>query len=88
MAIVAVVLPCILGTAATLPVCAAEWLLRVTPAAAFAIQQSIPACPRVSADYTPPAHFPLDPWPGFAVLCGYAAKGQALAMVLLRRRDE
>jgi uncharacterized membrane protein len=70
---VGIVLPYILGTAAVLPAGAAEWLLRVTPAAAFAIQQSIPAYPQVIAEYTSPAYFPLSPWAGSAVLCGYAA---------------
>jgi uncharacterized membrane protein len=81
------VLPYVLGTASVLPLGAAEWLLRVTPAAAFAIQQSIPRYPQVTAPYTPPAYFPLSPWAGFAVLCGYAVTAMAVAFVLLRRRD-
>jgi ABC-type transport system involved in multi-copper enzyme maturation permease subunit len=85
--IVGIVLPYILGTAQVLPLAAAEWLLRVTPAAGFAIQQSIPRYPQVTAAYTPPAYLPLSPWAGFAVLCGYAAVGTAIAYVLLRRRD-
>jgi ABC-type transport system involved in multi-copper enzyme maturation permease subunit len=85
--IVAIVLPYILGVAQVLPLGAAEWLLRVTPAAAFAIQQSIPQYAQVTAPYTPPVFFPLSPWAGFAVLCGYAAAALALAMYLLRRRD-
>ena len=43
--IVAIVLPYILATASVLPAGAAQWLLRLTPAAAFAIQQSLPAVP-------------------------------------------
>jgi ABC-type transport system involved in multi-copper enzyme maturation permease subunit len=86
-AIVVIVLPYILGVAAVLPVGAAEWVLRVTPAAAFAIQQSVPAYPQVTASYTPPIYFPLSPWAGFGVLCGYTALALALAVVLLRRRD-
>jgi ABC-type transport system involved in multi-copper enzyme maturation permease subunit len=85
--IVGIVLPYVLGTAGLLPAGAAEWLLRVTPAAAFAIQQSIPAYPQVTAAYAPPVYFPLSPWVGFAVLCGYAAAALAAAFVLLRRRD-
>jgi hypothetical protein len=85
--IAGIVLPCILGTAGLLPAGAAEWLLRVTPAAAFAIQQSIPAYPQVTAAYAPPVYFPLSPRAGFAVLCGYAAAALAAAFVLLRRRD-
>ena len=84
---VGVVLPYILGTGQMLPLGAAQWLLRVTPAAGFAIEQSIPRYAHVSADYAPPDYFPLSPWAGFAVLCGYAAAAMAVAVVLLRRRD-
>jgi hypothetical protein len=85
--IVGIVLPWILGTAQVLPLGASEWLLRVTPAAGFAIQQSIPRYPQVTAAYTPPAYLPLSPWTGFAVLCGYAAAAAGVALWLLRRRD-
>ncbi len=86
-AIVVVVLPYILGVASVLPLGAAEWVLRVTPAAGFAIQQSVPQYPQVGADYTPPAYFPLAPWAGFAVLCAWTAAALGLAAVALRRRD-
>ena len=83
-----IVLPYILGTGGLLPVGAEQWLLRFTPAAAFAIQQSAPAYPQVTASYTPTAgYFPLAPWAGLAVLCGYAALALVLAFYLLRRRD-
>ncbi len=86
--IVAIVLPYILGVASVLPAGAADWLLRVTPAAAFAIQQSLPQYPQVTALYTPiSGYFPLSPWAGFAVLCGWTALALALAAALLRRRD-
>jgi ABC-type transport system involved in multi-copper enzyme maturation permease subunit len=86
-AIVVTVLPFILGVAQVLPVGAAEWVLRVTPAAAFAIQQSVPVYSQVTASYTPPIFFPLPPWAGFGVLCGYTALALGLAFFLLRRRD-
>jgi ABC-type transport system involved in multi-copper enzyme maturation permease subunit len=86
-AIVVTVLPFILGVAQVLPVGAAEWVLRVTPAAAFAIQQSVAAYSQVTASYTPPIYFPLSPWAGFGVLCGYTALALGLAFFLLRRRD-
>ena len=85
----AIVLPYFLAVAANvLPVGAADWVLRVTPAAAFAIQQSTPQYPQVSGIYTPfQGYFPLAPWAGFAVLCAWAALAVVLAVVLLRRRD-
>jgi ABC-type transport system involved in multi-copper enzyme maturation permease subunit len=87
IAIAGMVVTYVLGVAQVLPTGASEWLLRVTPAAAFAVQQSIPAYPQVNDQYTPPAYFPLAPWAGFAVLCGYAALALGLATYLLRRRD-
>ncbi len=86
--IVAIVLPYILAVASVLPVSIADWLLRITPAAAFAVQQSIPKYPQVTALYSPGAgYYPLAPWAGLAVLCGYAALALGLAVVLIRRRD-
>ena len=74
--------------ASALPAGVSAWLLRLTPAAAFAIQQSLPQYPQVTAAYTPSVgYFPLAPWAGFAVLCGYAALALGLASYLLRRRD-
>jgi len=82
------VLPYILGTAGVLPAGPAEWLLRVTPAAGFAIQQSVPFYQQVMNIYTPPnGYYPLAPWAGLAVLCGYALLALAVAATLLRRRD-
>lgn len=88
MVVVAMVLPYLLATAGVLPVGAAQWLLRVTPAAGFAIQQSLPAYAQVDGAYLPTlGFFPLAPWVGFAVLCAYAAAALAVAAHLLRRRD-
>jgi ABC-type transport system involved in multi-copper enzyme maturation permease subunit len=88
LVIVVIVLPYILGAASVLPVGAADWLLRITPAAAFAVQQATPQYQQVTAIYSPNSgFFPLAPWAGFAVLCGYAALALGLAVVLLRRRD-
>ena len=85
----AIILPYLLTAAfPVLPTGAADWLLRVTPAAGFAIKQVIPQYPQVTANYVPSAgYFPLTPWAGFAVLCVYAAVALALAAFLLRRRD-
>ena len=86
--IVVIVVPYVLARPAVLPATEAQWLLRITPAAGFAIQQSIPQYPQVSNAYTPSnGYFPLAPWAGFAVLCGYAALALGLAIFLLRRRD-
>ena len=52
---------------------AADWLLRVTPAAGFAIQQPsrLPAGhQRLHPGY---GYYPLAPWAGFAVLCAWTA---------------
>jgi ABC-type transport system involved in multi-copper enzyme maturation permease subunit len=71
-----------------LPAGLQDWLLRVTPAAGFAIQGTLIRYPQVSAAYTSAnGYYPLAPWAGFAVLCGYAAVALGLAVVLVRRRD-
>jgi hypothetical protein len=86
--VVLVVLPYLLSVAAVLPVGPSQWLLRVTPAAGFAIQQSIPEYHQVDTAYWPSfGFFPLTPWVGFGVLCGYAALALGFAAFLLRRRD-
>ena len=89
--IVAIVLPYLLGVVSVLPASAADWVLRITPAAAFAVQQAVPQYSQVTALYSPGvgggSYFPLAPWAGFAVLCGWAALAVAVALVLLRRRD-
>jgi ABC-type transport system involved in multi-copper enzyme maturation permease subunit len=85
--IVGVVLTYILAMASLVPLGVAEWLLRVTPAAGFAIQQSLPKWPQVTDVYGLPQYYPLSPWAGFAVLCGYAVVAMGLAVFLLRRRD-
>lgn len=86
--IVAIVLPYILAVASVLPSSAAQWLTRLTPAAAFAVQQSLAQYPQVTASYTPAnGYFPLAPWAGFGVLCAYAALALGLAFLRLRRRD-
>jgi ABC-type transport system involved in multi-copper enzyme maturation permease subunit len=86
-AIVAIVAPYLLALT-VLPAGAAQWLLRIAPAAAFALQQSSPQYPQVANVYTPAnGYFPLAPWTGFAVLAGWAALALGLAAYLFRRRD-
>ncbi len=87
--IVVIVLPYFFaGPLAVLPAGAAEWLLRVTPAAGFAIQQGYPRYAQLDFSYTPGnGYFPLKPWAGFAVLCLWAAIALGLGGYLLNRRD-
>jgi hypothetical protein len=88
IAIITIVVPHFLAFIAALPALIGEWLLRITPAAAFAVQQSRPQYHQVQASYTPMGgFFPLAPWAGFAVLCGWAALALAAAACLLLRRD-
>jgi hypothetical protein len=74
VAISAVVIPYALAVLPLLPDEVANWLLRVTPAAGFAVQQTISEFPQVVAHYAPSeGYFPLPGWAGFAVLCAYTA---------------
>jgi ABC-type transport system involved in multi-copper enzyme maturation permease subunit len=84
----ATVLPYILATASVLPEGPSEWLLRLTPAAAFSIQQTLVRYPQVDNLYAPVnGYFPLGPWAGLAVLCAYTAIALVVATTLLHRRD-
>ncbi|MGI5237814.1 ABC transporter permease subunit [Dactylosporangium sp. CA-139066] len=86
--VAAVVLPYLLALTPFMPPPVALWLTRVTPAAALAVQQTAIRYPQVDGLYTPAAgYYPLPPWAGFAVLCGYTAAALVLAAVALRRRD-
>jgi hypothetical protein len=82
------VLPGVLATATSLPAGLDNWLMRLTPTAAFAIQATLPRSNLVTAAYTPPnGYFPISPWAGLAVLTAYTALAVGAAMWLLRRRD-
>lgn len=88
LVIVAIILPYLLAVASVLPAGPAEWVARLTPAAAFAIEQTGTPWHQVTASYTPAdGYYPLGPWTGFGVLCLYAAAALGLAAWLLRRRD-
>jgi hypothetical protein len=55
-----------------LPDAVSEWLLRLTPAAGFAVEQTMVEYPQVTAHYAPSAgYFPLPWWAGLALLCAY-----------------
>jgi ABC-type transport system involved in multi-copper enzyme maturation permease subunit len=84
----AVVLPYLLAVAFVLPAGPAGWLLRITPAAGFAIQQSVTHYAQVAGSYNPAnGYYPLSPLAGFAVLCAWTALTFGAAVVLIRRRD-
>jgi ABC-type transport system involved in multi-copper enzyme maturation permease subunit len=71
-----------------LPLAAADWLMRVSPAAAFAVEQTVTRYPQVDEVYAPAyGYFPLSPGAGLAVLCAWTAAGLALAYWTLRRRQ-
>jgi ABC-type transport system involved in multi-copper enzyme maturation permease subunit len=87
VAIVAIVLPFLLAVT-VLPASAGAWLMRLSPAAGFAIEQSIPNYPQAPAVFSPAqGNYPLSPWAGFAVLGAWVAVALAGAYLLLRRRD-
>lgn len=80
--------PPFLLSVAVLPDGAASWVMSLSPAAGFAIEQSIPHYSQVSEAYSLAAgRYPLPPWAGLGVLCLYAAATLALGLLLLRRRD-
>lgn len=82
-----VVLPYIL-VQSVLPVGAAQWVLRVTPAAALAVQQTAVVYPQVDNVTTPAdGYYPLGPWAGLAVLGAWTAAALGLGYLALRRRD-
>jgi hypothetical protein len=84
--VVLILFPLILGT--ILPQTYADWLMRLTPAAAFGLQQGVPRYSQVTSICSPyNGCYPLAPWSGFAVLCVWAALALAIAVYVLRRRD-
>jgi ABC-type transport system involved in multi-copper enzyme maturation permease subunit len=86
--VVIVVVPFLLSAAHVVPAGVGDWLLRLTPAAGLAIEQSIPRYPQVTTfTAAVQGYYPLSPYAGFAVLCLWAAAALALALVMLRRRD-
>ncbi|MFI2205635.1 ABC transporter permease subunit [Streptomyces sp. NPDC020192] len=86
--VVTTVLPYLLAISGVLSDAPARWLLRLTPAAGFAVQQTLPRYAHVVSVYTPSSgYFPLSPWGGYAVLAGWTVLALAAAGLLLRRRD-
>ncbi len=88
IAIAGIVVPFFLSFTAVVPLGVADWLLRITPTAGFALQRPYPEYAQVAAIYSPDSgYYPLAPWAGFAVLCAWAALALAAAGYSLRRRD-
>ncbi|MFI6594841.1 hypothetical protein ACIBHX_01260 [Nonomuraea sp. NPDC050536] len=82
LAIALVVVPYLLATAGLAP-----WLLMITPAAGFAITQSVPTFAHVDVDPSPLwGYYPLPPWAGLTVTCGYAALALGAAIAVHRRK--
>jgi hypothetical protein len=80
------IVPVILGT--ILPQGPADWVLRLTPAAAFGLQQGTPQYSQVMHTCDPyNGCFPLAPWNGFLVACAWAVAALGLAAYVVRRRD-
>jgi ABC-type transport system involved in multi-copper enzyme maturation permease subunit/regulation of enolase protein 1 (concanavalin A-like superfamily) len=68
------IVPQIIATG--LPLSVAMWLSRLTPAAGFAIQETVERYDTA-----------ISPWAGFGVLCAYTAVALAVAARRLNRRD-
>jgi ABC-type transport system involved in multi-copper enzyme maturation permease subunit len=87
--IVAIAVPIFLAISAALPLGAADWVLRVTPAAGIALQQAYTRYGQVNGVIYSPlsGYYPLSWWAGLLVMCAWAAAALAGAVYLLRRRD-
>ncbi|KOX30825.1 MULTISPECIES: hypothetical protein [unclassified Streptomyces] len=89
VAVLTIAVPYAVASVPLLPDGAAQWLLRVTPAAGFAVRQTLVEHPQVVAHYAPSAgYFPLPWWAGVTVLCAYTAVLLCLALRRLSRSGE
>ena len=87
-AVAIIVLPFLLAVIGVFPAGVANWLLRLTPAAGWAVEQSIPHYSQVNQlGRAADGIYPLPPWAGFAVLAAWTGAALALALIALRRRD-
>ncbi|GAA1319913.1 hypothetical protein GCM10009635_07090 [Actinocatenispora thailandica] len=78
---VTLLLPYAVGRVPLLPDAVADWLLRLSPAAGFAVLSSNTRFDQVTAHFAPSAgYLPLPWWGGLAVVCGYAAIACWLAL--------
>jgi hypothetical protein len=86
VAVALLVLPGVVASG--LPLDAARALTAATPAAGFAVQQTLPDHAHVPTVCLPEdGCSPLGPWSGLGVLAAYTALALALAVWRLRRRD-
>lgn len=89
VAVAAIAVPYAVTAVPLLPDGPAQWLLRVTPAAGFAVRQTLTEYPQVVAHYAPSAgYFPLPWWAGLAVLGAYAATVLTLALKRLPDNEQ
>ncbi|PZG44888.1 hypothetical protein C1I98_16440, partial [Spongiactinospora gelatinilytica] len=64
-----------------LPDAVSDWLMRLTPAAGFAVKQTMAEYPQVTAHYAPSAgYLPLPGWAGLTVLCAYTVITMLIAI--------
>lgn len=81
VAVLTIVVPYAVTSFPLLPDGLSRWLLRLTPAAGFATQQTLTAYAQVTAHYAPSAgYFPLPWWAGITVLGVYVAVVLGLAL--------
>lgn len=84
--VLALIFPVVLAT--VLPQGPADWLLRLTPAAAFGVQEGNIRYTQVTHACLPYNNcYPLAPWIGFAVLCVWALAALGVAIYVVGRRD-
>jgi ABC-type transport system involved in multi-copper enzyme maturation permease subunit len=89
LSVLVVVMPFLLSALHVFPAGVGDWLLRLTPAAGLAAEQSVPRYFQVTTVTSPAAggYYPLSPYAGLAVLGLWTAAALFLALVMLRRRD-
>ncbi|MGW0029607.1 hypothetical protein ACWDXD_07195 [Streptomyces sp. NPDC003314] len=88
VAVLTIAVPYAVTSVPLLPDGLAQWLLRVTPAAGFAVQQTLVEHPRAVAHYAPSTgYFPLPWWAGITLLCAHTAMLLGLAPKRLPRGD-
>ncbi|WP_405821773.1 ABC transporter permease subunit [Streptomyces sp. NBC_00838] len=84
--VVVLVLPVVLLSG--LPIGTAQWVMKLTPLAGFAVQRTSPVYEHVDSVCLPETGcYPQGPWAGLSVLCVWAVVVLGLAVWRLRGRD-